>query len=179
MYGIVNDAIKTMVVENYGLETWEKICKEAGHSELSFSPMESYEDKLTGDIVGIISNMTGTPATEILIAFGKFWIPYARNSEYSSILEAFSESPVQLLESLDHLHTRLRVSMGSLNPPSFWVTHINKNEILLHYQSERDMPLEYFVQGLILGIFEMFNQKCDVEMIDSQGIEKCAFRIKF
>jgi hypothetical protein len=40
------------------------------------------------------------------------------------------------------------------------------------------MPLEFFVKGLFIGIFKMFNQECKVEMIATLGSAKATFVIE-
>lgn len=179
MYGIINDAIRDMVSTTMGTDVWKELSVGVGLKNPSFNSLEAYDDSITVDLVNAIAEKTKRSAPEILRAFGKYWVEYARKSEYSSILEVYGDGPVELLESLDHLHTRLKVSFGALNPPAFWVTHISENEIIVHYQSDRDMPLEFFVQGLIEGIFNCYNQSCEVEIISATGNEKAAFKVNF
>ena len=84
-----------------------------------------------------------------------------------------------LLKSLDNLHTRLQLTFDDLDAPSFSVTEISDNEINVHYSSERELPLEFFVIGLIHGIFDMFNQSCQVEIIPALNGEKGVFKVIF
>lgn len=41
------------------------------------------------------------------------------------------------------------------------------------------MPLEPFVSGLLKGIFAMFNQSCQVEILPASGKEKAIFKVNF
>jgi hypothetical protein len=177
MYGLVNEAVKQMVVDSFGVEKWNEVCTELNLEEPNFMPFEQYEDSLTGDLVGKICEKFSFEAPVLLEEFGKYWVTYARNSEYSSILNSFATSPIDLIKSLDSLHTRLELTFDELRPPSFWVTEKDDKKIWVHYQSHRDMPLEFFVIGLIKGIFLMFDQECSVSIIPSENGEKAVFEV--
>jgi hypothetical protein len=179
MYGMVNEAIRSMVVEKFNISIWEEITNEIGLSYKAFKPFEQYEDSVMGDLVAVISKKVKMEPVKLLELFGRYWINYARNSEYSSILDTFATSPIELIESLDGLHTRLQITFEDLKAPSFWVTHINDNEVHVHYRSERELPLEYFVIGLIHGIFDIFDKTCEVKIIPSPADEKAVFQVNF
>jgi hypothetical protein len=179
MYGMVNEAIRSMVIETFDIEFWDEVCTELDLEFKTFKSFEQYDDKVTGDLVGVISKRADLEPVKLLEEFGKYWIKYAQESEYSSILETFSTSPLELLKSLDNLHTRLQLTFDDLDAPSFSVTEISDNEINVHYSSERELPLEFFVIGLIHGIFDMFNQSCQVEIIPALNGEKGVFKVIF
>jgi hypothetical protein len=177
MYGLVNQAIKSMVLEHVDEKIWRNICLELKISSDDFESFVQYPDEMTLQLVLKISATLNMPPPVLLEEFGKFFVKYARNSEYQSILEAFGKSPVELIESLDNLHARLGLLFDNLRPPSFWVDRVSEKEILVHYSSQRQMPLEPFVVGLIKGIFHMFNQTCSVEIITGTGKEKALFKV--
>jgi hypothetical protein len=179
MYGMVNQAIKEMVLEKFDETTWDFICQRANLKLKSFAPFEQYDDAITGNLVSIISDIAKMNPTDLLEAFGEYWILYAHRSEYSSILESFATSPVELIESLDNLHSRLELMFTNLKAPSFWVEHSADREILVHYTTVRDMPLEFFVVGLLKGIFRLFKQDCKVTMLPAPEGEKGLFKVNF
>jgi len=177
MYGLVNQAIKSMVLEHADEKIWKNICAEIKIPSEDFESFIQYPDEMTLNLVLQISSTLKLEPAVLLEEFGKFFVKYARNSEYQSILEAFGKSPVELIESLDSLHARLGLLFDNLKPPSFWVDRVSEREILVHYSSQRQMPLEPFVVGLIKGIFNMFNQTCNVEIITGTGKEKALFKV--
>ena len=179
MYGMVNQAIKTMVIEKFDSETWNDICNSLDISNGDFDPFEQHIDELTLDLVGTICNKLEVTADKLLESFGEYWISYAMNSEYKSILVSIRVSPIGLINSLDALHTRLELIFDNLEPPSFHTTRVSDNEVIVHYNSTRDMPLEFFVKGLLLGIFKLFNQNCDVELLADAGGDKARLKVRF
>jgi hypothetical protein len=179
MYGMVNQAIKSMVLERFDEATWEEICKRSDLKLRNFAPFEQYDDEITGKLISAIVDLAQIKPTDLLEAFGEYWIINAKNSEYSSILESFATSPVELVDSLDHLHSRLRMIFPNLSPPSFWVEKVNEKEVLVNYNSSRTLPLEYFVIGLLKGIFKMFNHGCQITMLPAPEGQKGLFKVTF
>lgn len=179
MYGMVNQAIRSMVLENLGTEVWEEICDQEKLDPTGFCSFNQYEDKLTANLVGHVSAKLKKRPEEVLEAFGIYWIEYAKKSEYQSILMGFASNPIELIESLDSLHSRLQLSFENLKAPSFYVTDKKENSILVHYKSQRKMGLEHFVVGLIKGMFGLFDQKCQVEILPNATKDAAVFKVLF
>jgi len=179
MYGLINEAIKQMVIDTFDQEKWVEVSREAEIKETRFRPFEQYDDEITAKLVTVISEKISMEAPLLLEEFGKYWVNYAKDSEYSSILNAFATSPVELIKSLDSLHTRLEITFEQLKAPSFYVTTVSDKEILVHYSTERELPLKYFVVGLIKGIFHMFEQTCQINMIEPKNNETAVFKVVF
>ncbi len=179
MYGMVNQAIRSMVIEKLGKQVWVDICKDANLDPIGFNSFEQYDDEVTLNLVGLICNKSQLPPPVLLEDFGKYWIDYARKSEYQAILKNFATSPVELIESLDALHSRLQLAFDNLKAPAFWVTRTGDKEVLVHYKSERDMPLKYFVLGLLKGIFAMFDQECRVDFVEPKSGETAVFQVNY
>ena len=74
MYGMVNQAIEQMVCETHGEEAWEKIKEMAGIDVDVFISNEGYPDDYTYRLVAAASELSKTPADEILEAFGEHWV---------------------------------------------------------------------------------------------------------
>jgi len=179
MYGLVNQTIKSMVVETSNPAIWGEICKKLNISAEDFDSFVQYPDDLTLNLVITISEKLQVEIPILLEEFGKYFVKYAQQSEYQSILQAFGKTPVELIESLDSLHARLGLLFDNLKPPSFWVEKKSSNELLVFYSSQRNMPLDHFVVGLLKGIFAMFNQKCEVSIIPKIGNETALFKVNY
>ena len=63
MYGMVNQAIKSMVIENHGEKMWHSVLQEIKLEIQDFAPFEQYDDGVTGNLVGAISNLTNNKPT--------------------------------------------------------------------------------------------------------------------
>ena len=179
MYGMVNQAVKTMFVETVSVEAWNEICSTVGISSNDFNSFEQYDDQLTVDLVVAICQKLEIEAPVLLESFGEYWVVYASKSEYKTILSSFGDNPLDLINSLDALHTRLELTFENLDPPSFHTTIVSDHEVIVHYNSNRDMPLVFFVKGLLQGIFKHFKQECKVEVLEDSEEDKARFRIVY
>lgn len=165
MYGMVNQAIRGMVLERYGKETWTRI-HVAANSPESFSPMEPYEDTITFSLVEVVSRELGVPAESILKAFGEYWVRSIANVQYGQIMRSSGVSFGDFLANLDHMHQRIRVAFPNYDPPSFRVKPIDATRLQLDYYSKRAGLLP-FVEGLLQGLAEHFSISIQIEHIDS------------
>ncbi|MEJ6589787.1 MAG: heme NO-binding domain-containing protein [Crocinitomicaceae bacterium] len=167
MYGLVNKAIKDLVVNNHGQENWDLICEEVGHEEADFISMSPYPDKLTYDLVGAASKVLNTDANSILEAFGEYWILFTAEQGYGDLLDLSGNSFTEFLGNLDMLHLRINNMMPELKAPLFSTRNETSNSVELVYNSHRAglVPMLY---GLIRGLGKRF----DLVVLDIQQLEE-------
>ena len=166
MYGMVNNAIKQLIIENHGQETWARVFQDSNLSSDDFYHMEQYEDSDSVALVVSASTILEMTPPAFLESLGIYWITYAMNSDYGDLLEMAGDSLVEVLENLDSMHGRVGDSFEALRPPSFWCTDVQDNSLHLHYASERE-GLSPMVVGLIKGLGLHFGLDCKVENIAS------------
>lgn len=164
MYGLVNKAIRELVIEVSNEDTWDKICENIDFFEGDFVAMYPYEDKLTYDLVEETSKVLNKDANEVLLIFGKYWIDYTRKSKYGDLLDFENKSFVEIINSLDFLHDRIKDMMPDLNPPKFNAESVSDRKLKLQYESHRDGMLP-MLHGLILGIGELYNLDLHFEVL--------------
>jgi hypothetical protein len=160
MYGMINQAIKSMVIESMGLETWEEIQQKAG-APGDFDKMGRYEDALTYSLVGAISELSGQKAEALLISFGRYWIQYASQTPYGEMIKMFGANLKDCIQNLDQMHHRMGVNMPGMKPPQFSTREIGPNEFLVIYRSSR-MGLSPMVIGLIEGLGNYYGEEISV-----------------
>jgi len=177
MYGIINNTIREMVIEIKDEATWQSICNELNLEFNMFEAFQQYDDNVTLNLVLTISKALSVEVNDLLEAFGEFFVKFFKNSEYSAILKASATGPLELIESLDALHSRLELIFDDLNAPSFWSTKVKEGELIIFYNSSRDLPLEAFVIGLLKGIFKMFDYSAVVTQIDHDEEAKAIFKV--
>ena len=61
MYGLINNALKSMIVEQFGEEQWQQVLSASGVPEDSFLTMRSYDDQVTYALAGAASDTLGAP----------------------------------------------------------------------------------------------------------------------
>ena len=119
MYGMVNRAIQELVTRDFGTDAWRSIAAAADFSEETFVAMQPYPDDLTYRLVEAASHHTGLSATQLLEAFGEFWILYTAKQGYGDVLHMFGTTLSECLQNLDQMHAKISLSFPDLAPPSF------------------------------------------------------------
>src|ERR687885_1627169 len=86
MYGLVNKALKEMVCDRFGTDTWKTIKEKAEMDVDTFLSMEAYPDDLTHKLVGATGEVLGISSSEILEALGEYWVLYSAQKYYGHML---------------------------------------------------------------------------------------------
>lgn len=168
MYGLVNQAISDMVTERHGPEIWERIRERAGAPPIPFDAMKSYPDALTYALVGAASDVLDTPAEQLLVAFGHYWVLETARRHYGHLLDLAGGTLREFLGNLDDMHGRVAITFERLQPPAFAVEELDGGDLLVHYRSDR-AGLAPFVHGLLLGLADRFGTPIAVEHLESRG----------
>jgi hypothetical protein len=163
MYGMVNKAVKELVTEQFGADKWESIKIKANAPD-DFVGFQSYDDSITYNLVGAAVEVLEIPAEKILNAFGEYWVLKIAAQSYNDLMTSTGTGFVSFLENIDGMHSRIKVTMPDLNPPSFRVKKINDTKIQIDYFSSRAGLLP-FVEGLLSGLGTYYNQKFNLTHI--------------
>ncbi len=180
MYGLVNKAIEDMVCKYFGEATWKEIKQKADLEVDSFISMEGYPDDVTHKLVKAASAVLGLSTSEIMQAFGEFWVKYTAQEGYGEMMEMSGDNLPEFLENLDNLHARVGVIFPQLKPPSFDCTNQGEESLRLHYHSSRE-GLAPMVIGLVKGLGTRFDTEVEVTQIQSreEGADHDEFSIKY
>jgi hypothetical protein len=180
MYGMVNKAIEEMVCTLHGEEMWERIKEHAGVDVDVFITNEGYPDDITYKLVGAASELTGTPAGQILEAFGEHWVLKTAREGYGELMDAGGKDLREFLMNLPNFHTRVVMIYPKLQPPAFEISNENERSLQLHYRTHR-AGLSQFVVGLLRGLGKMFNTPVKVSLLHSreQGADHDVFLVEW
>ena len=181
MYGLVNKAIADMVRSQFGEETWQEIRQLAAVENDTFLSMEGYPDDVTHRLVKAGSQVLGLSSSQIMQAFGEFWVQFTATEGYGELMDMSGDNLPEFLQNLDSLHARVGVSFPKLKPPSFESYEgKNENELTLEYRSERE-GLAPRVFGLVKGLGDRFDTDVEVAQTQSrdEGAEHDEFIIKY
>lgn len=164
MYGMVNQAVRGLVTEKFGAETWTKIHTGAGAPE-NFSAMQPYDDAVTYNLVGQAVEVLGLPADVILRTFGQYWVTDIATLHYEKMMASTGADFADFLSNLDHMHQRIRVTFPDYQPPSFRVKALEAGKLQVDYYSHRPGLLP-FVEGLFTGLGDYFKEEVSFEHLD-------------
>lgn len=167
MYGIVNQAIQGLITDTYGADTWNKVLEKSQVNISFFLSNEAYDDDVTFKLATSISEIANVPLSDILIAFGEYWVLKTGVEKYGSLMKAGGANLKDFLVNLPNFHNRIMLLYPKLTPPEFEVSNITNKSIYVHYKSKRE-GLKDFVVGLLQGLGKMYAVNTNIELINSR-----------
>lgn len=178
MYGLVNQAIRDMVIGNYGESTWEEIRTRAQADDV-FVGMDQYPDAMTVRLVGAASALLGAEPADVLCMFGRFWVGHIGET-YEELLRMSGNDLVTFIQNLNNMHVRIAEIMPDLRPPSFTVTDLTPSSFTLHYYSDR-AGLYPMVVGLIEGLGKRFHTDLQITHLRgaAEGLDHDEFAVRY
>lgn len=162
MYGMVNLAVRDLVITKFGESTWQTICDKAGVTSPDFVPLKAYPDHITYALVGAASETLGLTAEQILHAFGDHWVKYTASEGYGVMMDMFGRDFRSCLKNLNGMHSHMGAMMPELVPPRFTVDEIDPKHLRVHYFSTRQ-GLAPMVSGLLVALARKFGDTVTIE----------------
>ena len=163
MYGMVNKAIRGLVIDNFSMETWNTIRNKAGSTD-DFVAFTQYDDAITYRLVDAAVETLHMPADEVLKAFGDYWVQEIATVNYADLMNKTGTDFVSFVTNLDHMHSRIKATFPGYAPPSFRVKVIDENSLLVDYYSHREGLLP-FVEGLMTSLGKHFDTTVTIDHI--------------
>lgn len=175
MYGLINNSLKSMILERFGEEQWQQVLSESGVPEDSFLSMRRYDDSVTYDLVGAASNVLGAPPEDCLEMFGEYWVLEIAGKTYGMLMSAAGQDMLEFLGNMNALHDRITSTFLDYLPPEF---HVEKKggRQLIHYISQRE-GLTPFVVGLLRGLAIRFESELTIHSQVSIDVDKGAHTV--
>jgi hypothetical protein len=180
MYGVVNRAIEDLIVHHHGHEKWEAIKSRSGVNVEFFLSNEPYDDAITFQLAIAASEELNQPLSEILIAFGEWWVLKTGMEKYGGLMHAGGDNMGEFLTNLPMFHNRIMLMYPKLTPPEFAVEQVDERVFDVHYHSKRE-GLQDFVYGLLQGLGKMYGVETDIALMRSRndGFSHEIFRVSW
>nr|XP_020633925.1 guanylate cyclase soluble subunit beta-2-like [Pogona vitticeps] len=171
MYGFINTCLKSLVVEKYGEETWEKLRAQTGVQD-TFLTFEVYGDDITMQLIDKACKILDVPPDMVLKQFGEYFFEFCKRSGYDHMLRTLGGNLYEFIENLDALHSYLSLSYQEMNAPSFRVEKNEDGSMHLHYYSDR-RGLCHIVPGIIgAAALDFFNIETSMEIVNQTEEEE-------
>jgi len=168
MYGMVNNAVRSFVIESHGAQAWARICERAGVDQGEFAAVLPYDDALTLELIAQSSAATGDSVEQLLHKIGRYWVHFAVRSSFGPLVAFGGAHFEEFLGNLDAMHSKIKSSLPKLAPPSFKVEPLGDGTLRVSYLSCRD-GLFPFVEGLFEGLSEHFGQEVAILGFEKLG----------
>jgi len=171
MYGLIHNSFKIMILKNYGSAVWSQVSERDGRELEPFRILKQYEDHELFSMAIKTSEISGTELGTVLKNFGRHFILCTAKENYRATIRFHGTTALDLLSNLNTMHTRLKSTFLVYTPPRFTVSFESDNTYILQYESTRS-GLEAFVEGLISGIGEYYEENIEVTLIENDVTPK-------
>lgn len=163
MYGVINCAVKALVLEKFGAQAWRGICQEAGIVDDQWMQHEYYRDEQTVALVVAAAKALDVGADQVLQIYGRYFLKFLKDNAMDKILKIMGKDLPAFLGNLDYLHQHLHDTWKDASFPHFTCSRLTNGDIMLDYQSTRGSLLAPFVQGLVSAVAEeMFHTPIEI-----------------
>ncbi len=169
MYGMIHRAARQMVLHQFGSGAWESVTAAAQVSDDHFMSGAAYDDAITNAIISAISSVTGIGGSDVLRAFGRYWIIFAGESAFSSVMDMAGDDLPGFVLNLNRMHGAVQASLPDAIMPEFELVHVEEGRLSVRYISDRQ-GLAPFVAGLFEGLFVRFKLDGQVVWQDVEGV---------
>lgn len=177
MYGMVNNAIRSLIIERYGSEAWSEVCREAGIDRGEFAAVLPYDDQVSLDVIAQSANVTGKSVPQLLHDIGRYWVGFAARSAFGPLIRFGGARFEEFLGNLDLMHSKIKASLPELAPPSFQVEPLEGGLVRVTYRSTRD-GLFPFVEGLFEGLSDHFHQPVAITAFEKLGVGSARWTLR-
>ena len=164
MYGMIHVAVRKMVADELGESGWAQVLKATGYGGGEFISASTYDDGVTFALVGASAAACSQDVDAFLERLGQYWIHYASEGAYKTLMAVTGADLLTFLDNLDRLHTAVQAAMPAARLPSFTVTDSGDGYVRVSYASERT-GMQSFVTGLLEGLLLRFGHSGTVREV--------------
>ncbi|CAH8445397.1 unnamed protein product [Schistosoma turkestanicum] len=178
MYGILLEAAKHYILDNFGENTWIWLSKKLTGEELVIQTRKIYHDNLMITLATIMSDLLFTDKDTILFDIGRYTIQYLIKNGFEKLLRVFGKTFKDLLLSLNDHHDYLRYSYHRIRPPTFVILSSTSSCIMLEYTTKRP-GYNHYTRGLLVEVAKHLYQLHLIIRINSESHEGAIYRTVF
>jgi len=164
MKGVVFCEFLDMVEEDASPEVADLII---GRSDLpsggAYTSVGTYDAEEMSQLIGALSETTGTPASELCRAFGQRL--FARLASAYPDFVGWTKSSLDFLEQVeDYIHREVLKLYPDAELPSLDVKRLDEDHLSMTYRSDR--RLGDLAEGMIMGCAEWFGETLAIQRED-------------
>jgi hypothetical protein len=179
MFGLATRRIESLVSERHGPDAWATIQAVGRIVDEEFQTILDFEDEDPEAVIEAIAWRLEMPVPEVLLAIGRFWIAYSKETMLGKFMQFKGAAIVARLHELEGLSEWIALAAPRLEPPKFRFEEGSGDAHRLHYFSSRHgyQPL---LIGLLYGLVEETGERIEVRLGDcrAKGHDHDVFEIR-
>jgi hypothetical protein len=178
MHGSIFVLLKRFVENSYDYSTWLKLLEATGITHPSYQMQEMYPTREIFAIVNKASEISGTPAYDLMEQFGEFLVPDLL-LVYKKYVNPAWRTYDMLLNTELSMHGAVKSQDSRTSPPMLLVTRKGSKQLIVDYHSKRKMA--GVAVGIIKGIARYYheNDQITVTRLTPVDQERVQIRVDF
>ncbi|XP_001998671.2 soluble guanylate cyclase 89Db [Drosophila mojavensis] len=169
MYGMLYESVQHYIQEEYGMDTWKKICQIVDCKHNTFKTHQIYPDKLMPDIAAALSACTGESFDFCMNFFGRCFVRFFSNFGYDKMIRSTGRYFCDFLQSIDNIHLQMRFTYPKMKSPSMQLTNMDDNGAVILYRSGRTGMSKYLIGQMTEVAKEFYGLEMTAYVIESQN----------
>lgn len=178
MQGIIFTLFADMVVEKFGMETWNDVLASAAvPSSGVYTTGRAYEDGEMHALLQALCRRIQLDVESAMRAFGQYLFPHLMASLPAG--QTCATTFPELLQSIESvIHSEVRRLNPEANPPTIRCRHLEPDLIALHYRSYRDLCC--VCEGILQGAAAHYGLRITTRhtLCRHRGDDECVFEIR-
>lgn len=159
MHGLLLYGLQRFVTETLGEDTWWDLLHRAGLQTRIYGPAMDYPDDELRALVGAAAEATGTPAPDLLEAYGAYLAPILLH--VYAVLVQKEWTALDLLEHTEEtIHRVVRLKNPRAQPPRLRCRRRSADELLIVYDSPRRLCA--VARGLVRGVGKRYREALEI-----------------
>lgn len=155
MYGMIFSELRKYAEARLGANGWETLLEKAGLKKHLYMTVGEYPDSEVVALVSAASTVTGLPVPAILEDFGAFIAP-SLMVMYGHLMKPTWKALDVIENTEGTVHTVVRLQHEGAKPPKLKTTRLSPQEVLLVYDSPRQMCA--LAKGIGKGLAQHFKE---------------------
>ncbi|KAH8276814.1 hypothetical protein KR026_001374 [Drosophila bipectinata] len=169
MYGMLYESVQHYIQQEYGMDTWKKICQIVDCKHQSFKTHQIYPDKLMPDIAAALSACTGESFDFCMNFFGRCFVRFFSNFGYDKMIRSTGRYFCDFLQSIDNIHVQMRFTYPKMKSPSMQLTNVDDDGAVILYRSGRTGMSKYLIGQMTEVAKEFYGLDMTAYVLESQN----------
>ncbi|XP_068082929.1 soluble guanylate cyclase 89Db [Anabrus simplex] len=152
----------------YGEEAWNQIREEADCQFTVFNTHQIYPDHLMPSLATACAQVVGQGTTTdyFMRFFGRCFVRFFSNFGYDVTIRATGRYFCDFLQNVDNIHLQMRFTYPKMKSPSMFLTHVDKEGVVLVYRSTRQGFTQYFMGQLYQIAEELYGIQLAITILE-------------
>jgi hypothetical protein len=159
-------SLQSYVLDTFGTDLWQEICRTGGQPTPNFEPMLSYDEGLADRIGEIAARVLDRPVEAVWEDVGTHLVTNPDRDGIRRLLRFGGLHFIDFLHSLEELPGRARLALPDIDPPEVSLLEVGPDRFELRCWSDLKAP-HRLLAGVVTAMADDYGALCLIEVKDA------------